>query len=658
LERVRVRSGFMKSFKKLFEILDKWKYFYLFSGVLLIISIGARMLEPKVLQIAVDKVIVFFVTGGEKKYAADDYVTKLFYNILPELKMENLYIILIYLGVLFLLISLTRGLFMFTSSVLSASSTEKAMKKLRDKLFSHLQKLPLEYFSKTPTGELVQRCTGDVETIRKFSSMQVVEVLRMSAIFGGAFFMMATINMTYALIAVAFVPVIFIGSMFFFRLESRIWTEHEKQQDKLTSIVQENLSGTRVVKAFAKENYEIDKFTKQNLEKRRWGIKLMKLHRMFWPLSDTLVHTQIAISIFAGGYFVLNNMISVGEYIAFYSYAMLVTWPMRRVPQLVSEMGMTSVAIGRIYSILDYKEEDYSGSTNEGKHLKGEIEFENIKYKFDKDEQYHVLNGISFKINRGEKVALLGPTGSGKSTLISLLMRFYEPDSGSIKIDGVNINKYSKSYLRSRIGVVLQKPFLFSTTIKENIAYVKPDTNLSEVISTAKIANIHEIIEEMFPESYDTMVGEKGVTLSGGQKQRVTIARTLLKNPDILVLDDSTSSVDTETEFEIQKALRSIIKGKTTLIIAHRITSIQDCDRIIVLDKGSVVESGTHEELIKNNGFYKKIFDIQVSIEDEINEELLEKNNKSPGRRGLPKLGAGLPGADRSRAGDKEIITN
>ncbi len=640
----------MKSFKKLFEILDKWKYFYLFSGVLLIISIGARMLEPKVLQIAVDKVIVFFVTGGEKKYVADDYVTKLFYGILPELKMENLYLILIYLGVLFLLISLVRGLFMFTSSALSAASTEKAMKKLRDKLFAHLQRLPLEYFSKTPTGELVQRCTGDVETIRKFSSMQVVEVLRMLAIFGGSFAMMAAINMTYALIAVAFVPIIFFGSMFFFRIESKIWTQHEKQQDKLTSIVQENLSGTRVVKAFAKENYEIEKFTKQNLEKRRWGIKLMNLHRMFWPLSDTLVHAQIAISIFAGGYFVLNNMISVGEYIAFYSYAILVTWPMRRVPQLVSEMGMTSVAIQRIYSILDYKEEDYSGSTNDNRHLKGEITFENVKFRFEKNEP--VLNGISFSVKQGEKVALLGPTGSGKSTVISLLMRFYEPEEGAIKIDGRNINEFSKSYLRSRIGVVLQKPFLFSTSIKENIAYVKPDVNIKEVINSAKIANIHEIIEEMFPESYDTMVGEKGVTLSGGQKQRVTIARTLLKNPDILVLDDSTSSVDTETEFEIQKALRSITKGKTTLIIAHRITSIQDCDRIIVLDKGRIIESGTHEELIKNNGFYKKIFDIQVSIEDEINEELLAQDEKASKKRELPKLGG------RSRAGDKEIITN
>jgi ATP-binding cassette subfamily B protein len=232
------------------------------------------------------------------------------------------------------------------------------------------------------------------------------------------------------------------------------------------------------------------------------------------------------------------------------------------------------------------------------------------------------LKNVSFKIKSGEKIALMGPTGSGKSTIISLLQRFYEFEKGNIKIDGIDIRKYAKPFIRSRIGVVLQKPFLFSTSIKENIAYVKPDVHLDEVKEFAKIASIHGIIEESFPESYDTIVGEKGVTLSGGQKQRVTIARTLLKEPDVLVLDDSTSSVDTETEYEIQKALRKRIHDKTTIIVAHRITSIQDCDRIIVLDKGMVIESGTHEELLANNGFYKKIFDIQVSIEDEINQEM------------------------------------
>lgn len=610
----------MKSLKKLFEILGKWKYEYIAASLLLMLSVGFRLLEPKILQIAVDKIIAFFITG-KNIIPGGDTVAGYIYALLPELKIENAGTILVYLGLIFLSIALLRGVTMLSSSTISAASTEKAVKKLRDRLFSHLQQLPMSFFGKTPTGELIQRCTGDVETVRKFATMQVTESIRLAAIFIGAFIMMFMVNPTYAFIAIMLFPVMITASFFFFRKEGEIWTKHEAEQDKLTAMVQENLSGIRVVKAFAKENYEIDKFTKQNEEKRRWGLKLMKLHSIYWPGSDVLVYTQLAISLFAGGYFVLNNQLTVGEFTAFYTYASYVTWPMRRLAQLVSEMGMTRVAIERIYSILDYPTENYEGIDNDGKDLNGEIEFSNVSFKYD-DVDENILNGVSFRIKPGEKVALLGPTGSGKSTIISLLMKFYEPSAGSIKIDGRDLNEYSRGYIRSKVGVVLQRAFLFSTSIKENIAYSNPDTHIEEIVESAKVANIHDIITDIFPQSYDTVIGEKGVTLSGGQKQRVTLARTLLKNPDILVLDDSTSAVDTETEFEIQKALRDITEAKTTIVIAHRITSVQDCDRIIVLEKGRVIEEGTHEELINNNGFYKKIYDIQVSIEDEINEDI------------------------------------
>lgn len=614
----------MKSLKKLFEILGKWKYEYIAASMLLILSVGFRLLEPKILQIAIDKIITFFITG-KNIIPGDDKVAGYIYILLPELKIENAVIILVYLGIIFLAIALLRGITMLSSSTISAASTEKAIKKLRDRLFNHLQHLPMKFFGTTPTGELIQRCTGDVETVRKFATMQVTESIRLTAIFTGAFIMMFMVNSIYALIAVMLFPVMIIASFYFFRKEGEIWTKHEAEQDKLTAMVQENLSGIRVVKAFAKENYEIEKFTQQNEEKRRWGLKLLKLHMLYWPGSDVLVYTQLAISLFAGGYFVLNNQLSVGEFTAFYTYASYVTWPMRRLAQLVSEMGMTRVAIERIYSILDYPREDYSGSSNGGRELKGKIEFKDVTFKYEDDEE-NILNGISFKINQGEKVALLGPTGSGKSTIISLLMKFYEPVSGMIMIDNKELGEYSPGYIRSKIGVVLQRAFLFSTSIRDNIAYSNPDTHIDQIVESAKVANIHDIINEIFPQSYETVIGEKGVTLSGGQKQRVTLARTLIKNPDILVLDDSTSAVDTETEFEIQKALRGITRSKTTIVIAHRITSVQDCDRIIVLDKGRVIEEGTHDELIKKNGFYKKIFDIQISIEDEINEDIEKAN--------------------------------
>ena len=611
----------MRYLKKLLQILGKWKSYYILSAVLLIISIFIRMLQPKILQITVDKVIVYFQSGGKINIIPEDSITKFLYSILPELKMDNLSIILISLSGIFIVISLLRGLFAFSSTAITASSTEKAIKELRDRLFSHIQALPIAYHSKTPTGELIQRCTGDVETLRKFAATQVVEVVRMSALFLGAFIMMASINLTYSLIAITFIPVIAIGSLLFFKKERIIWAEHEKKQDQLSITVQENLSGIRVVKAFAKENFEIDKFTRQNEEKRVWGLKLLKLHRIFYPSSDFLIHFQIAVSVFAGGYFVLHNQLSVGEYTAFYSYSMLVAWPMRRLGQLVSELGMTTIAIDRLFSILDSEQEDYKGEDLKDKKLKGEIEFKDVTFNYDENEKHRVLNGISFKIKAGEKIALLGPTGAGKTTIISLLMRFFDPDSGKILIDGKDIKSYSKEYLRSRFGVVLQKPFLFSTTIKNNIAYANPDSHLDDIIEAARAANIHDIITEVFPNSYETIVGEKGVTLSGGQKQRVTIARTLMKDPDILIFDDSTSSVDSETEFEIQKAMRNLMQGKTAFIIAHRITSIQDCDRIIVLDKGNIIEEGTHEELIGHDGFYKKIYDIQISIEEEIKAE-------------------------------------
>ncbi len=621
----------MKSLKKLFEILGKWKYQYISASVLLIVSVGFRLMEPKILQMAVDKIIAFFVTGKGNTVKADDVITRFLYSILPELKIENAGLILIYLGVLFLIIALLRGVTMLSSSTISAASTEKAMKKLRDRLFTHLQHLPMKYFGKTPTGELIQRCTGDVETVRKFATMQVTESIRLASIFIGAFIMMFMVNQTYALIAIMLFPIMITASVFFFKKEGEIWTKHEAEQDKLTAMVQENLSGIRVVKAFEKENYEIEKFTRQNEEKRKWGMKLLKLHSYYWPGSDVMVYTQLAISIFAGGYFVLTNQITIGEFTAFYTYAAYVTWPMRRLAQLVSEMGMTRVAIERIYSILEHPREDYSGYDNDGKELKGMIEFDNVIFKYE-DDEINILNGVSMKINPGEKVALLGPTGAGKSTIISLLMKFYEPDKGMIRIDGRDINEYSRPFLRSKMGVVLQRPFLFSTSIKENIAYSNPDTHIEEIVESAKVANIHDIISDDFPHSYETVIGEKGVTLSGGQKQRVTLARTLLKNPDILILDDSTSAIDTETEFEIQKALRGITRSKTTIVIAHRITSVQDCDRIIVLDKGRVIEEGTHDELIENNGFYERIYDIQVSIEDEITSDIQQakvKNKKA-----------------------------
>ncbi len=600
--------------------MDRWKYHYIFASFLLIVSSFVRMLEPKILQIAIDGVVVFFNSNGQKVVENPDVIAQFFYDILPTIRMDNIPYILLCIGGVLVAVSIIRVGTQFWASIITASVTERAIKNLRDYLFRHIQLLPLNHLNKTPTADLIQRCTGDVDTVRNFISTQIIEVVRLTALFIGAMVMMLSVHVTYALISVMLVPFVTILAVFFFKREGKVWEQHEKEQDKLTNIIQENLSGIRVVQAFAKEEYEMERFHKQNIEKRKIGLKHVDLHKNYWTFSDLLVNAQIVISLLAGGYYVLNGAVTIGEFISFFSYSLVVTWPMRQVGRIVSQMGMATVAMERMGQIIDAQEEDYEGEELEA--LNGEIEFKNVVFKYAETDESNALNGISFKVNAGEKIALLGATGSGKSTIITLLSRLYEPTEGEILIDGQPLANLNKTFIRSQIGVVHQKPFLFSSTIKENIAFTKPDASMEEIEAMAEAAQVASFIPKM-RDSYDTVVGEKGVTLSGGQKQRVALARTLLSNPSILVLDDATSAVDTETEFDIQAALTEHAKGKTTFMIAHRLTSIQQADRIMVLDKGEIVEIGTHEELLAQNGFYKKVYDIQIAIEEDIEQEIL-----------------------------------
>ena len=611
----------MENIYKLFAVLDKWKPYYLIAGVLLSISSLIRMIEPKILQVAVDGVVRFHLSGGTEVPVAKDPLAGFFYRILPEIKMGELTRVLVAIAVLFMIVAGLQAMTRFAASAITASSTEQAVKKLRDKLFAHIQALPLAHFGRVPTGEMIQRCTGDVDTVRRFIGTQVVELIRLFSIFGGALVMMLMVHWVYAIIAICLVPFIMVTAYIFFSKEGKVWQEHEDEQDKLTGIIQENLSGIRVVQAFAKEDYEIDKFVKQNKRKLAIGIRHVDLHMLFWPFSDLLVNLQVAISLLAGGYFTLMGQITVGEFVSFFTYSIMVTWPMRAVGRIVSQMGMASVAMERISQILDADQEDYEGQTLNGKSLDGVIEFKDVHFAYEGSELM-TLNGVSFKVNAGEIVALIGPAGSGKSTIIALLARFYEPSSGEILLDGRPLSTYNKTYLRSRFGVVQQQAFLFSTSVRNNIAYMKTDATDEEILEVSEAASIMSFINKL-KNGFETMVGEKGVTLSGGQKQRVALARTLLGDPDILVLDDATSAVDTETEFAIQYALKTKMKDKTTFIIAHRLTSIQQADKIIVLDKGKILEQGTSAELLVNDGFYKKVYDLQVSIEEDIESELM-----------------------------------
>ena len=609
----------MRELKRLFGVLGRWKWHYVAASSLMILALFVRSLEPKILQIAVDNVITFFASGGAEGQFGDDRISQLFYRILPEINVGNTGRVLLALGGIYMIIAVLRGGFLLSAHALTSSSTEKAIKRFRDRLFAHIQRLPLSYFTTISRGELIQRSTGDISTVRRFILGQVVELIRMVAIFLFSFYMMYIIDVQYALISIIFSPVLVISSFLFFRKESKVWREHEEEADKLNSIVQENLNGIRTVQAFANEKYEIAKFKEQNERKKNVGMKQVLLHTLYWPGSDFVVSLQMTLSIVAGGYFALVQQITVGELLAFYSYIMMVSWPMRQVGRVLSQMGMALVAVERIYEVLLAEEEEQGGDVLR-EPLRGEIEFRNVSFGYeagDADQGDHVLKNISFKIRPGEKIAIIGPTGSGKSTVINLLVGLYDADQGEILIDGKNIHEISKRSLRQRIGVAMQNGFLFSTTVNANMAYTNPEIEEAKVIESAEIAQVKQI-EPVLPNGFDTLVGEKGVSLSGGQRQRVSIARTLVSDPDVLVLDDVTSAVDTETEHAILEGLDIAMGSKTTIIISHRINTIQKAQRILVLSNGELVQEGTHEELRDQPGYYRQIHAIQSAIEEEI----------------------------------------
>ena len=412
-------------------------------------------------------------------------------------------------------------------------------------------------------------------------------------------------------------------SVFFFRKVSVAYEAFQEQDAIVSTTLQENLSGMRVVKAFARQDYEREKFEVDNWEKFLRGRRLLTMHSLYWPISDILCGFQMLAGFFIGALIAINGTITVGTYIAYAGMVIWLIWPMRNLGRLVVQMSTGVVSYGRVAKVIQEEREPLEAGKRDLSHsLRGEIVFRDICFEYDQDSP--VLKGISFNVEPGQVVALLGPTGSGKSTLINLLPRFYEYTRGSLTLDGVELVEYPRHQLRRQIGIVEQEPFLFSRTIRENISYgAGREVSQEQIEAAAKAAAIHESILA-FPDGYNTLVGEKGVTLSGGQKQRVAIARTLLKDPCLLILDDSTSSVDTETEAEIRAALENLMKDRTTFVIAHRIQSVMDADLILVLDQGRIVQRGTHEELMQEDGIYRRIYDIQARIEVELERELSE----------------------------------
>ena len=531
------------------------------------------------------------------------------------------------IGLGFVGLALFEGGFSFVSGRLAAYTAEGITRRLRDFLFDHIQRLSFSYHATTPTGDLIERVTSDVDSVRRFFSEQAIGMGRIILLFVINFIAIYNLNAELALISVVVIPFMLVVSLWFFKRVMQRYEAYQAQEAVLSTTLQENLTGVRVVKAFGRQEYEKSKFEKDNWTKYLRGKFLLFMHSMFWPLSDIVLGLQMLFGFVYAALMAINGEITVGTYIAYVGLVVWLIWPIRNLGRIIVNASSGVVSYGRLMEVVKQPREPlFEGRVHPQSPVQGDIVFDDVSFVYS-DGENRVLKNISFHVKPGKAIALLGSTGSGKTSLVNLLPRFHDYTSGRILVDGIELKDYPRAYLRQQIGIVEQEPFLFSRSIRENITYgVGRNVSDEEVEHAAKAAAVHDVILN-FPDGYNTLVGEKGVTLSGGQKQRVTIARTLLKNPRILILDDSTSSVDTETESSIRQALNELMENRTTFIIAHRIQSVMIADLILVLDKGEVVEMGTHKELVsKKDGMYRKIYDIQTKIDDELEMEISRVN--------------------------------
>ncbi len=565
---------------------------------------GFNALNPQIMRITVDSIV------GDEPFAVPQ-------NIITMLGLENIDTIngLLIAGAAILIFTVIAGVCDYISRMGTAKCSEGFIKRMRDELFCHIQKLPYSWHTDHSTGDIIQRCISDVTVIRNFVSTQFLQVIKTLFLVSIYFSIMFSMNVQISIVALCFVPIVVAYTLFFRAQIAHRFLQADEAEGELTTVVQENLTGVRVVRAFGREKHETEQFNEKNNNWAHSWINLGKVSSVYWATSDLITGLQILTVLTVGVVFAVRGDITQGELIAFMSYNMSMVWPVRALGRVLSEMSKAGVSVERVQYILNAEQEE-----NSEKALKpamtGDIVFKNVTFAYS-EKLSPVLKNASFTVPAGKTFAILGRTGSGKSTMMHLLDRLYKlPENcGKITIGGVDINDIDLAYLRSNIGIVLQEPFLFSRTIKENISAVNLSATYQQIKDVAKTACIHTSIKEM-ADGYDTIVGEKGVTLSGGQKQRVAIARMLLKNAPIKIFDDSLSAVDSNTDAEIRKALAEHEENSTVVLISHRVTTLMQADEILVLDEGKIVQQGTHDELIKADGIYKQIYDIQMNSED------------------------------------------
>ena len=537
-----------------------------------------------------------------------------------EFLRQNLWV----LGAVLVGLNLINGVFTFFKGRLSAVASENIALTLRESLYSHLQHLPFSYHVHAATGDLIQRCTSDVETIRRFLSVQVMEVVNTVLLVTISLIILIGKNVTITLYSMILVPALFAFATWFFNRVHKGFRVMDEAEGKMSAVLQENLTGVRVVRAFGQQQREVDKFDEASSDFRNKARHLNDLLAIYWGGGDALSMLQSMITLLICVVYASRGEITVGELIIFTTYVSQLLFPIRQLGRTLSDAGKSLISMERIQDILSSPAEPEEPNALKPD-LHGDIVFDHVSFAYDNDEP--ILKDVSFTIPAGKTVAVLGGTGSGKSTLMYLLQRLYEPTSGTISIGGVPLNKIDREYLRSHVGLILQEPFLYSKSIRDNVGIALNHPDMERIVDAAQIACAEGFITKA-DQSWDTLVGERGVTLSGGQKQRVAIARTLLKDNHVLIFDDSLSAVDTETDAQIRSALHDRAKDTTTLIISHRITTLSQADFILVLEDGRVADQGTHAELCSRPGLYQRINNIQNVLEDELNQATLQTKSE------------------------------
>ena len=595
-ENLRVLFHFMRSSAPMFVL----------SIVSAALMAFVEMINPQIIRVTIDNII-----GGEEQMGdIARFVVGIFGG--TAYIAQNLWIA----AVAIIIVAVFHAGTIYLQRVINSKASERLVKTMRDDLYGHISRLPFSWHAKNQTGDIIQRCTSDIDTTRQFISEQLTAMFRILLLLTISLAFMFPMNVKLTLIAVAPLPVIFIYSLIFHKRIGDGFEKCDENEGKLSAIAQENLTGVRVVRAFGRENYEREKFDKQNKYYTSLWVRLSRLMARFWSVSDVIAGLQIMMIVVFGVYFCIDGELTSGEFIAFITYNMLLVWPIRRLGQVISEMSKAGVSLDRVSYIMNSEEEkDKEGASEPDLH--GDISFENVNFAYEGCPQ--ILHNINFSIKSGTTLGILGGTGSGKTTLMLLLDRLYDlpEENGRITIGGVDIRDIKAKHLRRNIGMVLQEPFLFSRSIKENIGITEDGITLTEIREAARAACLDETVEG-FTKGYDTFVGERGVTLSGGQKQRAAIARMLTQKTPIMIFDDSLSAVDTETDAKIRRALEEKFGTATIIIISHRITTLQKADNIIVLDRGEIVESGTHEQLKSAGGIYEKIYEIQTGGIEEV----------------------------------------